>query len=287
MPTVFPRFSQLIVEMIVSAAVKAPAKASPVRLRSSAPAVATFSPSFFQSISLTSFSPALKMPPRKFSPPGVRNPVIAFRIVDPMDPKSSSPTAPIAVPKRPLSHSPAVVITLVTPFQIAVPIPPHSRFSDPSRPRPNRSDRNFPAESISFVMPFQIAVPTSFQSIFLTASQAVTNRSCSHTPALSRIPTIPFRMDVPRLSQSISFSFSRSVLPIVVRLSKIAGRLSNTPFTILKIDSAAPESTSPRDSVREFSAGVISIPLISAIPRLAALVFILDREFANVFAMVL
>ena len=63
--------------------------------------------------------------------------------------------------------------------------------------------------------------------------------------------------------------------------------MSNTPLTILKIDSAAPESTSPRDSVSDSSAGVISIPLISAIPRLAALVFIFDSEFANVFAMVL
>ena len=187
MPTVFPRFSQLIVEMIVSAAVKAPASASPVRLSSSAPAVATFSPSFFQSISLTSFSPALKMPPRKFSPFGFRNPVTADRIVDPISPKFNSPTAPIAVPKSPLSQSPAVVIMLVTPFQIAVPIPPHSRPSDSSSPRPNRSDRNLPAESISFVIPFQIAVPTCFQSIFFTASQAVVNRSCSHVPALSRI----------------------------------------------------------------------------------------------------
>ena len=69
-------------------------------------------------------------------------------------------------------------------------------------------------------------------------------------------------------------------------LSKIWGKLSKIPLTMLKIDSAALDSISPRDSVKALSAGEISIPFINAMPRFFALSFILDSEFENVFAIV-
>ena len=100
------------------------------------------------------------------------------------------------------------------------------------------------------------------------------------------MPHTPFRMAVPSCSQSISISIFSRVVPISAIPSKISGRDSNTPLTMLIIICAPVFSVSFRDEIRFVSAGFTSIPFVSAMAKLVRLVFMLCMEWLKVFDMV-
>ena len=95
---------------------------------------------------------------------------------------------------------------------------------------------------------------------------------------MSRIPQIPSRIAVPKLSQSISISIFSRVVPTSAIPSKISGRDSNTPFTMLMIISAPDVRTSFKDEIRLVNAGFTSMPLVSAMAKFVRLDFIESIE---------
>ena len=89
---------------------------------------------------------------------------------------------------------------------------------------------------------------------------------------------MPSRIAVPNDIQSISISIFSRVVPTSAMPSKISGRDSKTPLTILMTIWAPDVRTSFKDEIRLVKAGFTSMPLVRAMAKFVRLDFMLDME---------